>query len=271
MDKKIIDIEELVVGVNCPPLHPNCRSTVTPYIKDLKRNRIAKNAETGENEEVGDITYKEWYEKYVTNNNKDDIMSIPNILTETAQKHNQSISKQAEEFIDKNIRDNDIIEDLSSRLPFAYDKKRDKIIINKNHNDLAFYQIDEAISHEIVHMKDIRNNITKDNFDLLYDKMNKARLYIQNNYSYFYNYIDKNKMDMSTCDILSALSRGKLLGDFGHTKDYWKNDTIVINELVADLISSRLTDNKVVEDLLKEIPPLKEFRKECMKLWEFGD
>lgn len=65
MDGKIIDVDDLVVGVNCPPLHPNCRSTIIPHIESLKRNRIAKNPETGENEDVGDLTYKEWYEKYV--------------------------------------------------------------------------------------------------------------------------------------------------------------------------------------------------------------
>ena len=32
MDNKIISIEEYKVGVNCPPLHPNCRSAIVPVI-----------------------------------------------------------------------------------------------------------------------------------------------------------------------------------------------------------------------------------------------
>ena len=32
MDNKIISIEEYKIGVNCPPLHPHCRSAITPVI-----------------------------------------------------------------------------------------------------------------------------------------------------------------------------------------------------------------------------------------------
>ena len=32
MDNKIISIEEYKIGVNCPPLHPNCRSAIAPVI-----------------------------------------------------------------------------------------------------------------------------------------------------------------------------------------------------------------------------------------------
>ena len=32
MDNKIISIEEYKIGVNCPPLHPNCRSAIAPII-----------------------------------------------------------------------------------------------------------------------------------------------------------------------------------------------------------------------------------------------
>ena len=32
MDNKIIRIEEYKIGVNCPPLHPNCRSAIVPVI-----------------------------------------------------------------------------------------------------------------------------------------------------------------------------------------------------------------------------------------------
>lgn len=76
-DGEIIDINKLVVGVNCPPLHPNCRSTVIPYMEGLERNRVARNIETGESEEVGNLTYKEWYKKYVENKyNKEEIQTL---------------------------------------------------------------------------------------------------------------------------------------------------------------------------------------------------
>ncbi len=76
-DGEIINIDELVVGVNCPPLHPNCRSTVIPHIEGIERNRVARNIETGETEEIGNMNYKQWYEKYVENKyNKEEIQTL---------------------------------------------------------------------------------------------------------------------------------------------------------------------------------------------------
>lgn len=65
LDGKAFEVGKMVVGVNCPPMHPNCRSTIMPYVQGLLRNRVARNIETGKNEEVGNLTYKEWYQKYV--------------------------------------------------------------------------------------------------------------------------------------------------------------------------------------------------------------
>lgn len=77
MDGKIFSIEEMTVGVNCPPLHPNCRSTIVPHIEGMERNRIARDPKTGDTEEVGNLTYKEWYEKYVENKyNKQEIENM---------------------------------------------------------------------------------------------------------------------------------------------------------------------------------------------------
>ena len=76
-DGEIINIDDLVVGKNCPPLHPNCRSTVIPHIEGVERNRVARNVATGETEEVGNLNYKQWYEKYVENRyNKDEITTL---------------------------------------------------------------------------------------------------------------------------------------------------------------------------------------------------
>ena len=37
MDNKIISIEEYKIGLNCPPLHPNCRSCVVPVVEELEK------------------------------------------------------------------------------------------------------------------------------------------------------------------------------------------------------------------------------------------
>ena len=68
-DNKVYDTDKAVPGVNYPPLHPWCRSTTIAYDEDAdysKLERRARNPETGKVEYVpADMSYKEWYDKYV--------------------------------------------------------------------------------------------------------------------------------------------------------------------------------------------------------------
>ena len=63
LDNKAFPLKERQVGVNYPPMHPNCRSKTRAYMGEeieatLKRR--ARNPVTGKNEIVGNISYKEW-------------------------------------------------------------------------------------------------------------------------------------------------------------------------------------------------------------------
>nr|DAT18967.1 MAG TPA: minor capsid protein [Caudoviricetes sp.] len=68
-DNQVYDRDKATPGVNCPPMHPWCRSTTVGYDEDAdysKLKRRARNPETGKTELVpADMTYKEWYSKYV--------------------------------------------------------------------------------------------------------------------------------------------------------------------------------------------------------------
>lgn len=68
-DNQVYDRDKAVPGVNYPPMHPWCRSTTVAYDEDAdysKLKRRARNPETGKTELVpADMTYKEWYSKYV--------------------------------------------------------------------------------------------------------------------------------------------------------------------------------------------------------------
>ncbi|MGP0257099.1 minor capsid protein [Streptococcus pneumoniae] len=68
-DNQVYDRDKAVPGVNCPPMHPWCRSTTVGYDEDAdysKLKRRARNPKTGKTELVpADMTYKEWYSKYV--------------------------------------------------------------------------------------------------------------------------------------------------------------------------------------------------------------
>lgn len=80
LDKTIHLVKDAKVGVNYPPMHPNCRSVDSAYIegKDYsKLKRRARNPITGKTELVpADMTYGEWKQKYVDKLNKGDKINI---------------------------------------------------------------------------------------------------------------------------------------------------------------------------------------------------
>ena len=69
MDGKIFDVKDAVQGENTPPLHPNCRSTIVPYISEeyKPKTRIARDPETGKNYYIENMNYKEWEKEYISN------------------------------------------------------------------------------------------------------------------------------------------------------------------------------------------------------------
>lgn len=66
LDGSVHDLDDMVIGVNAPPMHPNCRSTTIPHFDDNVGERIARDINTGKAEYVpSTVTYKEWYNKYI--------------------------------------------------------------------------------------------------------------------------------------------------------------------------------------------------------------
>ena len=63
-DKKVYNTEDAKAGENLPPLHPNCRSTISAYLGEEYESaiRIARN-ENGENEYVDNVPYNEWLKR----------------------------------------------------------------------------------------------------------------------------------------------------------------------------------------------------------------
>ena len=74
-DNKVYETKDAVPGVNYPPLHPWCRSTTIAHDEDIdysKLERRARNPKTGKVEYVpADMSYKEWYDKYVDKDEKE--------------------------------------------------------------------------------------------------------------------------------------------------------------------------------------------------------
>lgn len=67
MEGRIFAVSERRVGVNCPPLHPWCRSTTIPLISEDLHEKLHFSAK---NSATVDINYLQWYDKYVKGKEK---------------------------------------------------------------------------------------------------------------------------------------------------------------------------------------------------------
>lgn len=78
LDRKIFPIAQAVVGVNMHPMHPHCRCYVGPARNGkgtMTGTRGARDAQGKGIEVPADMTYQEWYEKYVAKGGKGDILN----------------------------------------------------------------------------------------------------------------------------------------------------------------------------------------------------
>ncbi len=74
LDGKVFDVKDYERGVTAPPYHVYCRSTTVPYYDDdiqaeIENSRMARDINTRKSKKVPDMTYKEWYNKYVNGDN----------------------------------------------------------------------------------------------------------------------------------------------------------------------------------------------------------
>lgn len=93
-DGKVYDVDKATVRVNYPPFHPFCRTTTVPYYEDVENEgtRVARDPKSGKSYEVpANITYEEWYDKYIKNNPEA-------ILTEKKWKNRYADRKQYERY-----------------------------------------------------------------------------------------------------------------------------------------------------------------------------
>lgn len=104
-DEKVFNIDDAVVGVNYPPLHVHCRSTTIPYFDDEKGERAARGVDGKTYYVPGDMTYKDWYKKYVKGNPAEELgeKKAKNLSGDKKQhqKYKKVLGKDAPTSIDK--------------------------------------------------------------------------------------------------------------------------------------------------------------------------
>ena len=237
-----IKCKGLVLGLNLPPISHHfhyCRSAIE-YIPTVEK------------------TKKIEYNLDIPKISKD----IKPLLKGT--KLNNDVKKLFNKYL---TTENTIIDTNNSK-PMYYSANKDKIIINPNHSDFKYYDLSESLSHEIIHMIDIRNNIS--NKLSINNELRRARLQIDIDENKYVNMLSSSKYEdnMTLSDIFSAITNGKISGNYMHTSKYWLEDTTrVEKELSANIMSAYLTNNKDTLEIINSILGLKEIKEKVVKLY----
>lgn len=290
-DNKVYDTDKAVPGVNYPPLHPWCRSTTIAHDEDADYNKLerrARNPKTGKVEYVpADMSYKEWYDKYVAKDGEkvynQDMSSIDLMAKQRSFVVGDDIRVNAKEFIGtefdfwaqdrtKKIRDTvanvqEVFRQLpdyskptvvflkKSRLPglAGYDYKQDILFISDALSSEKDFK--DILSDGFFAAKDIKDAIVhelthKQHWDSAkaFYKANKKR----------YNSVEQAIMELNSGLIAYVKQQQSL--DRSYLKDISLNAYNAflyhnnINELVAEIgvIGDNVTD-KVLLKKVKEV------------------
>lgn len=158
LDKEVFFVSKAEVGVNFPPMHPNCRSTTMAYPEDgiFPKERTARDQETNKNIHVPfEMSYAQWYRKYVLEKKDVDNTKNGDNIRDIMFKASKS---------DVNIiRDEKAVVDAYSQLPDKVQKAMADVTFNMGQNgsscdvkkgiiNIAKGAEKEDIDHEFGHL-----------------------------------------------------------------------------------------------------------------------
>lgn len=230
----------LVLGLNLPPISHHfhfCRSYII-YVSTVEKQE----------------------------KNKYNDLEIPKINKEVSQLlKNTKLNNKVRKLFNKYLIDDNIIIDNTDTKFMYYDIDKDKIIINNKHIDSLNYDLAESLTHEIIHLIDIRNKISE-KIDIT-SELRRAEFNILNDDKYLEMFKqEKYANNMTLSDIFSAVTNNKVVGNIGHYSKYWNEDiTRVKKEISANIMSAYLNNNKDTLKVINSIKSLKEIKNKVVK------
>ena len=181
-DGKHYPVDEIQVGINYPPFHPNCRTTTIKYREDYgDRTRMAKDKD-GKNIKVPlDLKYKEWREWIDTNYRENTFEALTKNEKQAIMKYKSSESYKINEKLYNNSKLNDkeieLVRNLDKALNKMPDYEGDLV------RDLYFADkrsLDEFVkSHKVGNIKKYRSYISTTKSDS-YNDLANVKIYINN-------------------------------------------------------------------------------------------
>ena len=119
--------------------------------------------------------------------------------------------------------------------------------------------------HEIAHMIDVNNNISKDN--QLRTKIKDLNQRLLRSKDELNKILEGNKFkdNIFVSDLFTGITKNNIKGYWGHPTTYWNNDNDRFCEIVANIETIYLRKDKNGINLIDTIPEFKEIFKEVIK------
>lgn len=229
----------LVLGLNLPPISHHfhfCRSTIIYLLPVEKQEKTEYN------------------------------LDIPKINKEVKQiLGNTKLNNKVKRLFNKYLTDDNVIIDNTNTKFMYYDIDKDKIVINNKHIDSLNCNVAESLTHEIIHLIDIRNKISE-KFDIT-SELRRTEFNILNDDKYLKMFKqEKYANNMTLSDIFSAVTNNKVVGNTGHYSKYWNEDvTRVKKEISANIMSAYLNNNEDTLKVINSIKSLKDIKNKVVK------
>ncbi len=255
MDNKVFEYKDKEVGVNFPPLHPNCRSKTRGYLVEKEEKmlkRRARNPITGKNEIIDNMSYEEWAKKNNVIEIKNEIFkSKKNIIYNTRglnELDNRLVdvnTKQLNSLLKKYPKVNDFIN--ANGLTFG-SRKIDAIAVTSHTYDmkkLGIYLSDNYYDNYNKHKEKIIQEINKGWFMPCSDK--KVDVYALNHeFGHLVeNYLIKEYNINNPADYnqyITRLKNARSKYQMGKiTKEY---ETKICNKISQDIYGIALKNNR---------------------------
>lgn len=259
LDGKVFEVNKRQIGLNCNPMHPNCRSTTIPYLEEYQDEddtRLARDMDGKSYKVPANMDYKAWYESMSrekqdikSNDDAGKILNIHDIKNATLRKSFENLedilSRKSSNSLHATkmsmyLEYTEYEEDTSLKVPFAYFINQDKIKYNTKHSNFYRYDFIEAQIHEISHRMDMLEYKSYENTKFLKAIKNSKKIYQKNEEKIKKWFDEKNGLyskEGSVSDIISALTKGKANSYLllGHEEKYWKDARNVPLEIFANL------------------------------------
>ena len=233
-----VKVKGLVLGINLPPITHHfhyCHSTIM-YLPVESREETEYN------------------------------LDIPRISKNVKQiLGNTKLNSKVKKLFNRYLTEDNVIIDNNDKKAMYYDINRDKIVINPEHDDFSRYNLQEALTHEIVHMIDTRNKLLENNKNI-YSNIRSASLEINNNIEK-YQEIFKNDeyfYDLCSGDTIGLLTGNKVKTFYYHPIGYAN----IEEDIVANIETAYLTDNKIALKLFEDEYILNKLKDKVVKMYD---